>query len=114
MSCEINYQIINQRFGRNSTYLYYLNDKCLFKKNGNKKGIQYYICTGHDEKNNACKVTGKISNGIFHINKGINKHNHKENHSFKAEAQQICNEMKYDAKRTSESIENIYSKNLVK
>lgn len=86
----------------------------MYKKNGIKSGIQYYICTGYDEKKNACKKTGKILNDKFEHNKRTNKHNHNEDHSSKAAAQQVCNEMKLDANRTSESIENIYSKKLVK
>lgn len=104
---EKNYQLINVKAGRESYHLFYNEDKCLYKKNGHKKGVYYYSCIGKNEfENEKCSVGGKIIDGRFLITKHA-IHNH-PNHETKAEAELIYSSLKLEVTNCSDTIESVY------
>lgn len=110
MSDQQNFKLIKIKEGRDAHHLFFLTDNCLYKKNGSKNNVQYYICTGIDELNSEkCKVTGKLVEGNFSITKSVEKHNH-DDHGITAEAQQIYASLKEQITESSDTIENLYSK----
>ncbi len=102
-----NYKLINTRKGRNSFHLYYFGDKCLYTKSGRNGETIDYKCSGKDDiSSEKCPVRGKIEKEVF-IFTQRNAHNHK-NHQLKSEAEQVCEEMKNDVSKSSETVENFF------
>ena len=86
----------------------------MYKKNGFKNNVQYYLCTGIDELNSEkCKVTGKLFDGKFAKTKSIHRHNHKD-HEVEADVQLIYANLKENVTDSSETIENLYNKSIEK
>lgn len=112
MTSELNFKLINIRDGLNTDYLFYDLDKCLYKKNGKRKDVQYYICSDKSDNKN-CSVTGKLVNGVFSTIKQINKHNH-PNHEQSAEIQSYYNTLKEVVKNSNESVEKILTESAKK
>lgn len=104
-----NYKLIQTRFNIDSFHLYSVDDKCLFKKNGKIKGVQYYKCIDKnktDEK--PCEVTGKVIGQKFvRLKKTINIHSH-EDHSIQAEAEEVKMNIKEDVSKSSTPISSIF------
>jgi hypothetical protein len=107
------FELIRLKDGRNSFHLYFKYDKCLYRKNGKYKDMQYYCCIGKNFDNEQCKVTGKLQNGIFTINSGIATHEH-PTHEDRANCQKALNEIKSELNQSTDSIENILSKSYSK
>ena len=104
----MNFKIINSRLDSKSCHLYFLKDKCLYKKNGKRDKVQYYICIGKDPIDNTkCEASGKMHNQKFQRINSFVKHNH-ENHELNAEAEVVKHEIKLDVKDSTTPISTIF------
>jgi hypothetical protein len=84
-----NYTLIQTKHKVKAFHLYYHKDKCLYKKNGTKNGINFYKCLVK-----SCKCSGKVINNQFvPLKQDTNKHEH-ENHELKAESEMILSKIK--------------------
>lgn len=105
---EMNYKIISSRLDSKSYHLYYLKDECLYKKNGMRKGIQYYTCTGKNAIDESkCPATGKVIDQKFQRINCLVKHNH-ESHKLDAEAEKVKHLIKLEVRASTTPIATIF------
>ena len=104
----MNFKIIKSRFDSVSYHLYCLDDKCLYKKNGKGKEVQYYTCIGKNQIDDAkCQVSGKVYNQKFVRLNNFIEHNH-EDHEVNAEVEVIKHQIKIEVKETTTPISSIF------
>ncbi|KAG5666161.1 hypothetical protein PVAND_017707 [Polypedilum vanderplanki] len=111
----LNFKLLEVKSNSKARFLYYIQEKCLFKKNGKSRrdceSAQYYICAEKSFSGKICKASGKLINNSF-IRIETNDHTHDENHEDRAAALVTISSMRENVVNSTDAIETIFSNNV--